>query len=189
LNNITHRVITRLFAANTFYDIATRFRTQLINDIQTRVQKQIDAMKMGIELLSVNMKDTHPPIFIADSFEKVIAAFQEKEQIINTAYGYRNQKLPEARKESLHRIAKARAYNVEKKCTTIGDTSRFLQKLESYEKHPYINQRCFYLKAMKEALTDKKLIIIDPQAGNPQLWMGFSDIPDYSDLFEEGIEE
>jgi len=42
---------------------------------------------------------------------------------------------------------------------------------------------------MKEALTDKKLIIIDPQAGNPQLWMGFSDIPDYSDLFEEGIDE
>lgn len=189
LNNITHRVITRLFAANTFYDIATRLRTQLINEIQTGVQKQIDTMKMGIELLSVNMKDTHPPIFIADSFEKVIAAFQEKRQIINTAYGYRNQKLPEARKESLHLIARAKAYNVEKKCTTIGDTSRFLQKLESYEKHPYINQRCFYLKAMKEALTDKKLIIIDPQAGNPQLWMGFSDFPDYSDLFEEGIDE
>ena len=189
LNSITHRIITRLFAVNTFYDIATRLRSRLIAEIQTQVQQEIDRMKMGIEILSVNMKDTHPPIFIADSFEKVIAAFQEKQQIINTAYGYRNEKLPEARKEAVHRISKAKAYNVEKKCYTSGDASRFLQKLESWGKHTHINRRSFYLKAMKEALPNKRLIIIDPQAGNPQIWMGFTDIPGYGDIFQEGIEE
>jgi len=38
-------------------------------------------MKSGIEILSVNFKDIHPPIAVADSFEKVIAGHQEKQKI------------------------------------------------------------------------------------------------------------
>ncbi|MBN2372623.1 protease modulator HflK family protein [bacterium] len=185
LDSVTHRVITRLFAVNEFYDIGTKFRTRLIDEIHRLVQEESDAMRLGVELLSVNMKDTHPPIIVADSFEKVIAAYQEKMQMVNAAYGYRNQRLPEARGESARRIAKAEAYTSEREYYAQGDALRFLEKLETWEIHEETNKFNFYLRGMKDALKDKELIIIDPKAGKPQMWMGFTDIPGYSGLIRD----
>ena len=184
LNSMAHRIVTQLFATNTFFDIATRLRGDLINQIHQRLQKEMDTMRLGIELLSINTKDTHPPIFIADAFENVIAAFQEKEQMINTANGYRNQKLPEARGEAVKRIAEAEAYNLEKEHQAKGEASRFIKKMESWQKAPEINRDCFYLQRMKVVLKDKDLIILDPRAGKPQIWMEFTNFPDFSDLIQ-----
>ncbi|MGA1794953.1 MAG: FtsH protease activity modulator HflK [bacterium] len=185
LDHITHQVMTRLFATNTFYDIATRLRSGLVTTIREDVQKRMDDMDMGIELLSVNMKDTHPPISVADAFEEVIAAYQEKQQIINQAYGYRNQKLPEARGGAARRMSNAEAYSSRKELQAVGDASRFLSRLKTWEGHREINRSNLYLKEMQQALKTKRLIIVDPTAGNPRMWMGFTDIPGISGLIQE----
>ena len=187
LNNIANRIITKLFAANTFDDIATKLRGQLNNKIKNQVQMEINNLKIGIELLSVNMIDTHPPIFIADSFEKVIASLQEKQGIINAAHSYRNQRLPEARGKSVKQISNANAYNIEKEHHATGDSSRFLQKLKAFRKNSKVNKIWLYLKEIESSLSNKNLIIIDPKAGAPKMWMGFSDIPPYTKLNQGDI--
>jgi hypothetical protein len=104
--------------------------------------------------------------------------------MVNTAYGYQNQKLPEARGESARRIAKAEAYNLVKEFHATGDASRFISKLDTWQKYPEINRLHFYLKEIGDTLKDKRLIIIDPKAGKPQMWMGFTDVPGLSGLIQ-----
>jgi hypothetical protein len=37
---------------------------------------------------------------------------------------------------------------------------------------------------MKDVLKDKDLIILDPKAGKPQIWMEFTNFPDFSDMIQ-----
>ncbi|MGA1824178.1 MAG: cation transporter [bacterium] len=186
LDCITHRILSMLFARTPFYDIATTHRDRLMHEIHYHVQEELDRLSVGIELISVNIKDTHPPLFVADSFEKVIASVQEKQRIINTAYAYRNQQVPEAHGRAARRVAKAKASNVEKVCHTDGDSTRLLSKLKSWGKYPNISRITTYLNEMKKGMQSKDLIIIDPKAGKPQMWMGFPKTLDYSALKKEG---
>ncbi|MGA1868317.1 MAG: protease modulator HflK family protein [bacterium] len=186
LDCITHRVLSLLFARTSFYDIATTLRSRLMHEIHAQVQGELDRLNVGIELLSVNIKDTHPPLFVADSFEKVIASVQEKQRIINTAYAYRNQQLPEAYGKAARKVAQAKASNEEKICHTDGDISRLQLKLESWGKYPNVSRITSYLSEMKKGMRSKDLIIIDPKAGEPQMWIGFPENLDYSALKKEG---
>jgi len=121
--------------------------------------------------VGVNIKDVHPPIFIADSFEDVIAAYQDKERRINEAIGYRNSSLPRARGDAEKNIKEAESYNIDKVNRAQGEGKRFLDQLSAYKINPDISKRKIYLKSIQEGMTKNKKIIIDPASGMPELWL------------------
>lgn len=94
LDAVTHQVLSELCAKREFYDIACAYRKQLPEDLRAAVQDRLDALESGLEIVSINMSDVHPPVPIADSFEEVVVAhYQETQQMINEALGYKNQRL------------------------------------------------------------------------------------------------
>ena len=177
LDNVAHDVMAKIFADKEFYNIVTLYRKQLVNELVQKLQAKLDMLSSGLEIVSVNLKDIHPPIFIASSFEGVIAAYQEKEMIINQAYAYQFESLPQARSEAEKQIKEAECYVFDKTKKAEGEGKRFDLQLMVYEHSPSLLNQWMYYDYIREALQGSRKIIIDPICGIPELWMNFYEIP------------
>ena len=185
LDNVAHDVMAKIFADKEFYNIVTLYRKQLVNELVQKLQAKLDNLSSGLEIVSVNLKDIHPPIFIASSFEGVIAAYQEKEMIINQAYAYQFESLPQARSEAEKQIKEAECYVFDKTKKAEGEGKRFDLQLMAYEHSPSLLNQWMYYDYIREALQDKRKIIIDPTCGVPELWMNFYEIIEDEKMIEK----
>ncbi|MCK4829710.1 hypothetical protein KA005_79030, partial [bacterium] len=165
--------ISNIFAKKRFYEIVTSYRKQFELDVARIIQEKLDALNSGLEIISINMKDAHPPIFISSSFEEVIAAYQEKERLINQAIGYRNESIPQARGRSQSIVREAEGYVLSKTARSVGEASRFVMQLEEYEKSKRIIKDTLYFDFIKEAFSENRKIVVDPESGFPEIYMDF----------------
>lgn len=177
LDGVAHGRVSTLFASLPFEDIVGKGRGDIEHRIGDEVQDALDELACGIEILGVHIKDVHPPISIAGAFERVIAARQEKQEMINTAYGYRNQRLPEARGEAERKMAGAYAYVEKRVRHAEGDAQRFLARRVSEPQARAITERRLHLEAIAEAIQKTNSILVDPDAGIPTLLLEGKMVP------------
>jgi membrane protease subunit HflK len=169
LRNVADAEASTLFAGLAFEEIIGGQRGQLESRIRVEVQAVLDELDSGIELIGVYFKDVHPPIFIADAFERVIAARQEKQELINAAYGYHNRRLPEARGEALRTSEKALAYVVTRVRRAEGDAERFAARRVTDPHVRAVTQRRLHLEAVAEVVSATNIVLVDPGTGTPTL--------------------
>ncbi|MEW5693651.1 MAG: cation diffusion facilitator family transporter [Candidatus Hydrogenedentota bacterium] len=173
IDMIAHNVFTEIFSEKSFYDIVTGFRNELSSYASACLQEKLDKIKSGLNVVSVNIKDIHPPISIGDSFEKVIASMQEKETFINEAYAYKNSSLPQSQSTAYRDIKKAESYVIDKTNRSTGDTRRFSEQIQGYRMNRPVIQKVIFLSSIKDYVRDNRKIIVDPDAGVPQIWLDF----------------
>ena len=173
LENTGYRIFLHTFITKSFNEISISYRKQLESAVKNALQKEIDKLRSGIEIVNLNIKDIHPPQAIAGSFEEVIAAYQTKQERINDAIGYRNEALPVARGNHFREIARAEAYVIDKIKNAEGNNRRFLSQLSAFNKAKDITAQNLYFEAIGQALKDNVKILVDPQTGVPDLWMRF----------------
>ncbi|MDP8235391.1 MAG: SPFH domain-containing protein [Candidatus Erginobacter occultus] len=171
LDNAANRLLTRLFASRIFVDIATTYREELEATVRKELQRQLDRLHSGLELVSVNTKDIHPPVEVADSYEQVIAALQEKQTRINRALGYRNSSIPEARGWAVRSVKEADAYALEREAAAAGEAGRFTARAESIGARPAITRPMLYRETVKETLDAQPLVLVDPALDQPEIWL------------------
>ncbi len=100
LENLAYRELVKYCATvdyNKFMGEGRREAEQVTTD---NIRYAIDVEDLGIELLSINILDIHPPVPTVEAFEGVVGALEEKESKIWEARGYAN--------EILNNIAGAR---------------------------------------------------------------------------------
>ena len=170
LDDLATATLTRIFSRREFYDIAITSRRAVEDDLRRETQRSLDALDSGLEICSVSFRDIHPPLSIATAYETVIAAWQEKERMINEAAGYRNRSLPEARGREATSLASAAADSVRKRDAAAGESEGFLRRREAYGSNPQIISRRLLYQALSEGLKDRRIVIVDPAAGTPDLW-------------------
>ncbi len=173
LNNTAYRTITNIFSKKTFYEIASSYRTQFMQDTIKLIQKELDFFESGLEIITINIKDVHPPIFIADSFEDVIAAYQDKQRMINEAIGYKNSALPVARAQAVEKIQQSESYVIDRINRAQGEGIRFKSQQEAYIMNKEVTYIRSYLNNMNQGLQNNYKIIIDPDSGTPEVWLDF----------------
>jgi membrane protease subunit HflK len=171
LDSIASRVISNIFSKMGFYEIVTSYRNQFEPDVMQIVQAKLDSLNSGLEVININMKDVHPPIFISSSFEEVIAAYQKKEEMINRALGYKNESTPRARGTKAKLLKQAQSYVIDKTKRANGEALRFIMQLEEYQKSQDIIAKKMYFDFIKESLSQNRKIIVDPSSGFPEIWL------------------
>ncbi|MCU0610925.1 MAG: FtsH protease activity modulator HflK [Candidatus Eisenbacteria bacterium] len=169
LDSIAHSVISRLLASREFEAIVGEERGLLESQIRQMTQSEMDSLHTGVEVVGVYFRDIHPPIFIADAFEQVIAARQEKERMINEAHGYQNQVIPERRGEAVRSVEQASAYATERVARAHGDAERFLARRVGDSAARRVTLKRLYLDALAEVLAAVNLVLVDPKARTPTL--------------------
>jgi len=176
LEGAAYQYVVKTYATKKFYEIAIDHRRIVADEMLVALQPILDDMKTGIEVMSIGLKDIHPPYNVADAFEMVIASLQEKEMLINMALGYRNQNIPEKKGEAIRMLKEAEGFYIEKPLRAEGEAQGFLSRIPDDESIREITKKRLYLSAMMEALQGRNKIIVDPSAGSPEIWLNLKEI-------------
>lgn|GEM_PF-144761 len=174
LDAVCHRVVSELCAARGFYELASTYRGKLAEDVRAATQARLDDLDSGLEIVSVNLSDIHPPVFIADSFEEVVVArFQEIQQMINEATGSKNERLPRAVGEAAKQVARASADRADQVGRAIGRAQGFTLRCEALSAGRNLLKERMYFDYLVDSLRSAKKVLIEAGLGRPDLWMGF----------------
>ena len=131
-----------------------------------QIQALLDKYKSGLQVVTIQLQDVHPPEQVADSFKDVVRAREDKERMINEAQGYRNAVIPEARGQAAQIVRISEGYREEKIKRAEGDAKRFLQQYEEYKKAPDITRKRIYLETMEEILPDINKVVMENKKGS-----------------------
>lgn len=183
IEDIAYKTLQNIFTTKSFYQIAITYRKEMELAVEEALQKELDEIYTGLEVVSVNVKDIHPPIKISTAFEEVIASYQNKEEMINLALEYQNSEIPSSRGTAYSDVSNARAYVNEEIMKSRGAVVSYKSKLVPYKNAKSVIKKVLYFNHMVNTLKNNKKVIVDPRTGTLDLYLNSgsgSFIPEWS---------
>ena len=164
---------TAYFASADFETTLSSGREQVCRDLKARIQKQCDALQMGIEIVSVNMMDAHPPIGnegnpkedipatnVAEAYQQVVIAGEEVKTMFSAA------KIDEAKLKADTAIAvfrvtsDAEVYKVRTTKLAEAEKNLYLQQLKAFRVAPDMFKLRLYLDFIVEDCKDRRKFVV-----------------------------
>ena len=190
LEAVCNRQVAHFCAESNIESLLGPGRDKTSDALKGLIQKQVTDYKLGVKITFVGLESVHPPIQVGPSFEKVIAALQEKQAKVLLAHGESNAIISMARGDSAERIYEAQAYASERSQGARAGAERFAQQLEAHRKGKNVYLWREYLSVLDEMLPAmRKYIITSDNVGH---WVYELDLKEklQPDLFEGlGINE
>jgi len=160
----TYAALTQVFAGREFLPSITDERDQLEDSLEETVVAGMGPHSTGIKILSVQVRDAHPPTEVAAEFEKVISAMIEYETLINEARGYYNDVLPRAEGEAAAKEKEALAYRYEAVARAKGRAARFEDILKGHRLSPAVYRDRIRIETMESTLAGREKILVPEKA-------------------------
>ncbi|MFC1782107.1 hypothetical protein ACFL02_00810 [Planctomycetota bacterium] len=193
LQSICDRQVTH-YAANSDIDkLLGPGRHETTRYLWEKIQEKVDDCRMGVEIAFVGLESVHPPIGIkvggekgvAQSFEDVIAAHQERQSYVLMAQGQALRTKASAGGERDVLISQAQAYAFERPTVQQAQAERFLQQLQAYQKGGQVYLLREYLSVLDDNVPKmRKYIIISDKVDRRVLEIDLKDTLE-SDLFTD----
>lgn len=173
LREVSYSVLLKLLAKWTFFKLITVDRDRVESILFDEIRQTMASHDLGIELLSVNLRDMHPPTNVAPDFEDVVSATVDHETYINEAKSYRNDLIPQARGKAEEMKWAAKALRIEKVEKSLGESSRFEKTLAIYRTAPIATRLRLLLEMTESVLKGCEKYIVPPEAadGALDLWL------------------
>lgn len=177
---ISESVMREVIAQSELAPILNRDRGTIETRVQEEVQRLLDDLNTGVDILRVNVNKVDPPsqqvtltnvagqsetVTVVDAFRDVQAAEQERDQLERRADAYSNRRTAEARGEAAQMLEAAEGYRARVVNDAVGEASRFLAVLNEYQQAPEVTRKRLYLETMEKVLGDVDKIILENDAG------------------------
>ncbi|MFA6567087.1 MAG: SPFH domain-containing protein [Victivallales bacterium] len=168
LKSVSEREISKYLASVDILKLMSTERGRAVSLLTARIQDSADKLKLGIEIVSLNLHDVHPPVDkVAPAFEEVASARQEKEAMILNAKAYENKILPYAEAESSKIIADAETARDNSVKLSEAEMMRFKKQLEAYRIMPEMYKLRTYLDFFEKDCNEiRKIVIGDSDTKN-----------------------
>lgn len=182
VRNIAETVLRGTIGSRKIDEALTTGKNEIQIAAKIQIQQLLDKYKSGIQVVTTQLQDVHPPRQVEAAFKDVVSAREDKERMINEAQGYRNAVIPEARGKAAQLVRQAEAYREEKIMRAQGDKARFISVYNEYKKAPAITRKRIYLETMEDILPSMKKFLLGKGGGGvlPILPLGQGSIPGVS---------
>ncbi len=170
---IAYRAVMRATVNRTLTEALSENVVTTTKNMRTMVQRDADALGLGIEVLDFTIGGMHPPVPVASAYQAVVSAELGKTTSIVNAQVYRNQTVPSAESTAVTSLSRARADGATAIAQAIGDASGFLMLQSQYRAAPedYMFRR--RLETLEKALANRRFVIVDTrfQRDGGELWV------------------
>ena len=166
LREVAYGVLLRTVAQRTFFELVTTDRDRLEKAIWEEIARELEPYSTGVELVSANLRDLHPPTSVAADFQEVVIATVDYETYINEAHGYANDLLPRARGQAEVMRSDAAAKKNRKILIGKGERERFFKTWEEYRRAPELTKRRLLLERLEAILPGREKYIVPPEAAD-----------------------
>lgn len=154
------RCLTLEAASHGLFDVMGAGQIEMARAVKTRMQREADQLGLGVEFLFVGLQGVHPPVAVAEAFESVIGAYEEREAAVLEARAYTNSVLPLADANAAKSTNAAQAYTVRRVELSQAEATQFTTRLETFRKSPDVFQRRLYLDALSGSLVNTRKYVI-----------------------------
>ena len=173
LEALCYRELTRYAASADFIQLLGYQRGEAMAALKKAIQDAVafkepaedsgtgagGGLGLGVEIVDVTLQGIHPPVQVADAFEQVVGALEEKEAKTWQAKAYANSILPRAAAEAHRTVSDAQTYATARKELSPAVAKEFEMQLEAYNKAPSVFLHRKLMSAIEEALADVRKII------------------------------
>ena len=171
IKDATETALREVVGKNKLDVIITENRSGIAEAVKLGIQQLIDAYKVGLRVVSVNIQDANPPDAVKAAFDDANKAREDKVRIENQAQAYANDVVPKARGAAARRLENAKGYKEQVVAEAEGETSRFLAVLEQYNRAPEVTRKRLYLDAVEKVLSENNKVIVDVEGGNSLMYL------------------
>ncbi|MBN2135891.1 MAG: FtsH protease activity modulator HflK [Acidobacteria bacterium] len=167
VRDLSESVIRMEVGNHSVDEVLTIGREEIASNSFELLQKRLDEYETGVDLLLIKLQDVVPPDAVAESFNEVEKAKQEKERMINQAEKEYNKVIPEAEGEAKEMISKAEGVAISRVNKALGDVAKFKYVYAQYKRAPQVTRTRLFLETMTEILpkAGKKLFVDPSQKG------------------------
>jgi len=169
------REVTRYLVSVDLEEFMSTGRRRAATELRDLIQQQANAEKLGVEILFVGLQDVHPPVQIADAYEAVVAATQERETRVLDAQAYRADLLPRAQAEGERRILEQRGSAVARVARSAAQAERFQHQITAYHAAPTVYHNWTYHETLTAALQIPRKFILATTDIPEQFWLNFEE--------------
>jgi len=167
LKNMVSSTIIHTLASMPVDQILTYGKRAIENRIKLDLQKRLDALKTGLGITFVELREVSPPEMVQSYFNDVINAQIDKKKCITTAESYRNEQILKARAQANRLMQRAAAYRTKTIAESTGETKRFLAQLDQAGRDVTATRQQLYMQFVKETWPKiKDKYVVEPGAAN-----------------------
>jgi len=169
------REVTRYLVRVDLEDVMASGRQRAAMELRDLIQQQANAQNLGVEILFVGLQDVHPPVQIAEAYEAVVAATQERETRVLDAEAYRADVLPRARADGERRVLEQQASAVARVAKSEAQAARFQSQRAAFHAAPEVYYQWNYHETLVAGLQSPRKFILTTTNNQEQFWLNFED--------------
>lgn len=191
VEQIAYRSLTQEAAARDLFDLMGDGQTRIANSLRQRIQTETDHRQLGVEIKFVGLQGVHPPTQVAEAFESVIGALEQKEANILAAHAAAGRTVTLAAANSTKATLDATGYRAQRTEISTAEAQRFLILAQTASKSPRVFRTNLYLGVLADALAETRKYIVPASAVNEVIQINFEEKlrPELFDLGSEKKEK
>ncbi len=177
IENLAFQTVCKIAASQNFLRWIHIEREEVSRRFARKLQESIDRLELGIDLVYAGLPSIHPPAAVAEAYESVINAYEQKETMINQGKREAVMMVKEAEGEAAERLNRAEAYAYELTEISEAEQSQFQVRLKAYDQAPQVYRFRQHFTAIEDVLaghhlyivpvTEKEVNIIDMKGRRP----------------------
>jgi regulator of protease activity HflC (stomatin/prohibitin superfamily) len=160
------RVLLMLALPRSAGQIMTSEREAMRTEFRQRLQHSLDDHRSGLTITDVLLRDIHPPVSVAETFQEVVSAMEEKEAAIHEAESYRRDSVSNSHGTSVAMITAAESAAANRVSQVHGQAARFHSQLAAWSASPQLYQWREGFRVFDEALGGTKKAVFDHAAAS-----------------------
>ena len=141
-------------------------RDALAADLVKSVQAQLDRLKAGIVIVTVNVQNVLVPDSVLAAFNDAVKAGADRDRFKNEGQAYASDVVPKARGAASRLLEEAEGYRARVIAQAEGDAQRFRSVLAEYQKAPTVTRDRLYIETMQQIYSNVTKLMVDSRPGS-----------------------
>ena len=141
-------------------------RNSLSASVLDELSRFCAAEKLGFSVVQVIVESIHPPVDLADVYQRVVSASVDKTTLVTRAQTYAEAKVIEAQRDSTTVVNQARAVQFDKVSAAQREMAVYYAAMEAYRISPRSFQLTRYLDVYEKIISGNKVYVFSPRMEN-----------------------
>ena len=160
MQDLARREIVRFFVSADMNDIMSHGRLEASETLRQRIQEQADKHQLGAKVISVGLQDMHPPVKVAQDYEKVVSAIQTKAAKILAARADDIRTNALAGGVAVTLINQAQADRTTRETSAFAQAALFTNQIPAFEAAPEVYAERSYLRTFTRATANARKYLV-----------------------------
>ena len=160
LKDVATREVVRYCVSADMNELMSSGRMQASQTLAHRIQAAADERAIGVRILVVGLQDLHPPVKVAEDYEKVIAATQGRQAKILAALAEQIRTNALAAGQAVSLVNAAQSDRVAREAGARAQAALFTNQIPAFEAAPTVYAQRAYLQTFTRATANSRKYVI-----------------------------